>query len=63
MTPAETIHATSVDRSTERIGGGRMAVFGTNPAVERVMEVTRVNTLIAVVPTEQEAASILKSGN
>jgi anti-anti-sigma factor len=40
--------------------GGEVVVFGATPAVARVMEVTRVNTLIAMADNEAEAHALLQ---
>lgn len=42
--------------------GGRIVLFGTNPAVEKVLAVTKIDTLFDIVATESDALCILEPG-
>jgi anti-anti-sigma factor len=39
--------------------GGRLVLFAANPAVQKVMQVTRLNTIIPILATEADARSSL----
>jgi anti-anti-sigma factor len=40
---------------------GRLVLFGTTPAVEKVFEITRLNTVIPLARDEQQAIGMLRS--
>jgi anti-anti-sigma factor len=40
--------------------GGRIVLFGINPAIGKVMEVTRLNTIIPTARDESKALEVLK---
>ncbi len=41
--------------------GGRLVLFGTTAAVEKVLEITRLNTVIPSAKDEQQAVYLLRS--
>ncbi len=43
--------------------GGKIVLFGANPAIQRVMEVTQLDTLISVVPDETQAIGRLRTSS
>lgn len=39
--------------------GGRMVLFGANPAVAKALAVTKIDTLVQIVSSEEEALAVL----
>ncbi|OGQ81989.1 MAG: hypothetical protein A2289_07695 [Deltaproteobacteria bacterium RIFOXYA12_FULL_58_15] len=51
----------AVTRKKLNKGGGRIVLFGTNPAIEKVMKVTHLDTLMPMVEDRTKAEELLRA--